>query len=134
MFDLDDFTTESLQNEMERRSKFAQEGKCWYCYRLLEFHTCKHANPLLVDKVYREYINNMMYYLQRNTHNNSILKAVEDAAGIPIQSVDDYRRLIAVKFATSKWACEKFEPEVIPGFLEALEKVAYKSNDWGKPE
>ena len=43
--DIEDFTTEQLRHEIHRREVATREGRCWYCNRNLEAHTCKYAKP-----------------------------------------------------------------------------------------
>ena len=41
--DIEDFSTDQLRAEIHRREQATQEGRCWYCSKNLEAHTCKHA-------------------------------------------------------------------------------------------
>jgi uncharacterized protein with PIN domain len=41
--DIEDFTTDKLRFEINRRERATREGKCWYCNANLEAHTCKYA-------------------------------------------------------------------------------------------
>jgi hypothetical protein len=43
--DIEDFSTDKLRIEIARRERATREGKCWYCNRNLEAHTCKYATP-----------------------------------------------------------------------------------------
>jgi hypothetical protein len=43
--DIEDFSTETLRVEINRRERLTREGKCWYCSQNLEAHTCKYAKP-----------------------------------------------------------------------------------------
>jgi hypothetical protein len=43
--DIEDFSTDQLRAEIHRREQAAREGRCWYCQKNLEAHTCKHAKP-----------------------------------------------------------------------------------------
>jgi hypothetical protein len=43
--DIEDFSTEQLRAEIHRREQAVKEGKCWYCQKNIEAHTCKHAKP-----------------------------------------------------------------------------------------
>jgi hypothetical protein len=43
--DIEDFSTDQLRAEINRREQATREGKCWYCQMNLEAHTCKHAKP-----------------------------------------------------------------------------------------
>jgi hypothetical protein len=43
--DIEDFSTDVLRYEIHRREQATQEGRCWYCNKNLEAHTCKYAKP-----------------------------------------------------------------------------------------
>jgi hypothetical protein len=45
LVDIEDFSTDQLRVEINRRERATREGRCWYCQGNLEAHTCKYAKP-----------------------------------------------------------------------------------------
>lgn len=43
LFDIEDFTTDELRRELNRRLEADRKGRCWYCGKNLAAHTCKYA-------------------------------------------------------------------------------------------
>lgn len=41
--DLDDYTTEQLVTELQRRERLTRQGRCWYCLVSLKAHSCRLA-------------------------------------------------------------------------------------------
>lgn len=42
--DIEDFTTDQLREEIEKREKFSMKRRCWYCKQCIDNHTCKYKD------------------------------------------------------------------------------------------